>query len=188
MYGNKCFEKSMDNITIEGSCDCPMECNSISYSFSVVTTPFDPELLCRDDVNDYNFGKSDFLMKPFYKRKDPPQYERRLLKMMNNVSEEAMTYCKKNLKYRAEVIFKMATDSMSVTTMSRRLSLFDKMSAFGKYFLQLTMLCYFYVTGGTLGLFTGISILSMIEATFWIVRYLVKNSTMITKGKTCTMP
>ena len=127
----------MDNITIEGSCDCPMECNSISYSFSVVSTPFDPELLCRDDVNDYNIGngKSDFLMKPFYKRKAPPQFERRLLKMMNNISEDAMAYCKKNIKYRAEVIFKMATDSMSVTTMSRRLSFFDKMSAFGKEFL-----------------------------------------------------
>ena len=30
------------------------------------------------------------------------------------------------------------------------------------------------ITGGILGLFTGISILSMMEVGFWIVRYMVK--------------
>ena len=54
------------------------------------------------------------------------------MKIKNNVSEDAQEYCKKNLQYRAELIFKMATDSVSVTVMSQRLSFFDKMSAFGK--------------------------------------------------------
>ena len=77
-----------------------------------------------------------------------------------NVSKDPIDYCKKNLKYRAEVIFRLATDSLSVTVMSRRLSFFDKMSAFGKLMLKIIYCCEYYtfilrffvVTGGILGL------------------------------------
>ena len=43
-----------------------------------------------------------------------------------------MDNCKRNLQYRAEVVFKMASDSMSVTVISKRLTILDKMLAFGK--------------------------------------------------------
>ena len=116
-----CFEKSMKNIPTDWTCDCPVECNYISYSFSLVSTPFNPEELCpRDMVSE------DFLMKPFYQNR----VGRAMIKMKNNITE--IEYCKQHLKYRAEVIFRLATDSISVTVMSRRLSFFDKMSAFGE--------------------------------------------------------
>ena len=54
--------------------------------------------------------------------------------------------------------FRLATDTVSVTVRSRRLSFFDKLSGFG----------------GILGLFTGMSILSMVEVAFWILRYFVR--------------
>ena len=57
---------------------------------------------------------------------------RELNKFKNNVSEISLDeHCKKNLRFRAEVIFRLATDSMDVTVISRRLSFFDMMSAFG---------------------------------------------------------
>ena len=115
----------MDNVTIEDNCDCPMECNSISYSFTVVSTPFDAAEMCPSEMKKGNF------MKEFYKNKFPSQFIRRLAEFRNNISSDAVEYCKKNLNYRAEIIFKMATDSLSVTVMSRRLTFFDKMSAFG---------------------------------------------------------
>ena len=115
-----CFEKSMKNTPTDWTCDCPVECNYISYSFSLVSTPFNPEELCpRDMVSE------DFLMKPFYQNR----VGRAMIKMKNNITE--IEYCKQHLKYRAEVIFRLATDSIDVTVMSRRLSFFDKMSAFG---------------------------------------------------------
>ena len=116
-----CFEKSMKNTPTDWTCDCPVECNYISYSFSLVSTPFNPEELCpRDMVSE------DFLMKPFYQNR----VGRAMIKMKNNITE--IEYCKQHLKYRAEVIFRLATDSIDVTVMSRRLSFFDKMSAFGE--------------------------------------------------------
>ena len=141
IYGNLCFENMMDNATIEEYCHCPMECNSISYSFSLVSIPFAPEAACPPQKDGHNLNDDglfeaittqDFLMKPFYQSKSPPQFVRKLFNLKNNVSYDDMDYCKNHLNKRAEVIFKMATDSMSVTVMSRRLSFFDKMSAFGE--------------------------------------------------------
>ena len=129
IYGNKCFDDSMHNYfnTTKYNCLCPTECDSISYSYTTMSTPFDENELC-PSFSEYS---EDFLMKPFYDNKFPPQFIRKLMKLKNNVSDDAQEYCKKNLQYRAEVIFKMATDTMSVTVMSPRLSFFDKMSAFG---------------------------------------------------------
>ena len=64
-------------------------------------------------------------MKPFYDN----IFERTMIRMKYNMSN--VEYCKTQLKYRAEVTFRLATDSMSVTVMSRRLTFYDKMSAFG---------------------------------------------------------
>ena len=72
-------------------------------------------------------------MEPFYKNIFPPPFVRSMMKVKYNFSETAVENCKRNLQYRAEIIFRMATDSMPVTVMSRRLSFFDKMSAFGKH-------------------------------------------------------
>ena len=112
-----------------------MECNTISYSFSIVSTPFDPEELCQyifDGYMNFLWRAGDFLMRPFYENKYPPRLIRKLMKAKNNVSNDAMEYCKSNLQYRAVVTFQLATDSMSVTVMSQRLTFYDKMSAFGK--------------------------------------------------------
>ena len=130
-YGNKCFNDNMDNAAHEYNCDCPTECNTISYSFThIFSTPFDAEEFCPRTKGD-SFS-DDFLMKPFYENKFPPKFVRTLIKFKNNnISDDAVDYCKKNLQYRAVVIIRLATDSMSVTVMSPRLSFFDKMSAFG---------------------------------------------------------
>ena len=126
MYGNMCFEKTMENVTIEEACDCPMECNSISYSFSIVSSPFVAEIMCPSKS-----GKEQFLMRDFYENKSPPQFLRRIIEYKTNYSSQEANYCTRNIQYRAEVIFRLATNSMSVTVISRRLSFFDKMSAFG---------------------------------------------------------
>ena len=117
----------MRNTPKNWTCDCPMECTTISYSFSVVITKFNAEELCPDDAH------NEILMKPFKDAETPPKFIKELMKIKDNVTlvsdEEG---CENNLIYRAEVNFKLVTDTMPVTVMSRRLSFFDKMSAFGK--------------------------------------------------------
>ena len=76
------------------------------------------------------------MMKQFYEHKFPPQFIRKLIEVKDNVSSNATEYCKRNLEYRAEVIFRMATDSVTVTVMSSRLSFFDMMSSFGNTYLM----------------------------------------------------
>ena len=125
IYGNLCFEKYTKNAPSGMTCDCPMGCNELSYSFSFVSTRLDPDEVCTEN----GYGS---LMWSFYQNKYPPQHVRTLLKIKSNISDDAAEYCRKNLDYRAEVIFRMATDSMPVTVMSSRLSFFDKMSSFGK--------------------------------------------------------
>ena len=143
IYGNMCFENSMQNVSIELNCDCPLECDSISYSFSLVSTPFAAKEKCP-----MQSGSTDFAMKEFYDNAYPPQFVRKLMRMMNDkkltrmmnnnnsTSVQEGDVCKRNIQYRAEVIFRLATNTLSVTVMSRRLSFFDKLSSFGRKYVH----------------------------------------------------
>ena len=122
-----CFENTMQER--KNGCNCPMECSTVSYSFSLVSTKLNEKEMCQNLSKNGQFWTKQFEADA---HKDPPQFMRKLLKVRNNVSDDAKEYCRRNIKYRAEVIFRLATDSMSVTVMSSRLSFFDKMSAFGK--------------------------------------------------------
>ena len=103
-----------------------MECTTISYSFSVVITPFNPEELCPEDSH------YEYLMNPFKDLKYPLPFIRKLLEIKDNITFPGeVEECMNNLQNRAEVNIKLVTDTMPVTVMSRRLSFFDKMSAFG---------------------------------------------------------
>ena len=67
-------------------------------------------------------------MKPF-----PPTFIKRAREFMGESSiKTEYEHCKKFLPYRADVTFRLATDTVSVTVRSRRLSFFDKLSGFGK--------------------------------------------------------
>ena len=78
----------------------------------------------------------DFLMKEFYLRRFPPQLMRNMELFVYNSTADMQDICKKNVQYKAEVIFKLATNTMAVTVNSRRLSFFDKLSGFGKISLS----------------------------------------------------
>ena len=95
------------------------------------SNPFDPDEMCPKKLPAYAQ-----MMKEFYKHKFPPQFIRNLMMFKDNISADESENCKKNIQYRAEVTFQLATNEMPVTVISRRLSFFDKLSGFGKiYFL-----------------------------------------------------
>ena len=127
IYGNFCFETSMMDYKTGDNCDCPLECNSIKYQYNYYSSPFDFDIMCGQfDVDD------DFLMKEFQVNPMPPNLLRHMEKYVLNVTNDNEEICRTNLKYKAEVIFRLATDSMTVTVSSKRLSFFDKVSGFGK--------------------------------------------------------
>ena len=106
------------------NCQCPMECEYVRYSTYYVSTPFNPEELCSRQPNG--------LMEEFYSNKYPPQFVRKLEEFKRNISSDEKETCKRNIQYKAEVTFQLATNTISVTVISRRLSFFDKLSGFGK--------------------------------------------------------
>ena len=71
-------------------------------------------------------------MKEFYENMSPPKFIRKMEEIKNNLSSNDGAHCERSIQYRAEIMFRIATDSMSVTVMSKRLSFFDQLSAFGK--------------------------------------------------------
>ena len=70
-------------------------------------------------------------MKEYYKNVLPPQLLRRMKMFYTNISDGQQENCRRNVPYRAEVVFRLATDTMTVTVASKRLSFFDKLSSFG---------------------------------------------------------
>ena len=87
----------MTDYELEKNCNCPMQCESISYFYAYVSSPFDPEELCSKQQNG--------LMEEFYKNKYPPQFVRNLKKFKyqkQNVTSNALEICRKNVQYRAE--------------------------------------------------------------------------------------
>ena len=113
----------------KNSCNCPMECDSVSYFSYLVSSPFKPDELCPTKEPE------EGLMKEFYVHKNPPQLIRNLEFYTSNTSSQEQDYCKKNIQYRAEVNFQLATNTMSVTVITRRLSFFDKLSGFGNFLI-----------------------------------------------------
>ena len=69
----------------------------------------------------------------------PPMFISRARKFISNESSDLTELCKRLLPYRAEVTFRLATDTVSVTVRTRRLSFFDKLSAFGNLKHQPTL-------------------------------------------------
>ena len=127
MYAGLCFEESMKNFTLQKKCDCPLDCDSITYSYSLVSSPLKEDELCTSTQNSPTPLLRDFYEKPF-----PKLFIRQLRKYALNISADPFEICSKYLKYRAVVIFQLATNDVSVTITSRRLSFFDKLSGFGK--------------------------------------------------------
>ena len=116
----------MKNDTLEKNCNCPLDCNSISYSFSLVSSPLIEKEHCAKTPSD--------LLTEFYEKPFPKVFIRNVRKFTRNISSDPTEICKKYLKYRAVVILRLATNDVAVTVTSRRLSFFDKISGFGEKF------------------------------------------------------
>ena len=103
----------------------------MSYSYSIVSTPINPVEQC-PNFKKKKFQKMKSIFKEFYIKPSPPMFIQRVRSLLNiTTTSDLGELCKRLLPYRAEVTFRMATDTVSVTVRSKRLTFFDKLSAFG---------------------------------------------------------
>ena len=117
----------MEDEHYEKNCNCPMNCNRITYSFSYSSDRFENEEICLAKAN----TKNNFLMKEFYKNPFPSNFIRNLRMFNKNETADEKAICKRNSQYRAKITFRLATDFETTTVKTRRLSFFDMLSGFG---------------------------------------------------------
>ena len=108
-----------------------MDCDSVSYSYSIISIPINPVEQC-PKLKKRKFNKMKSIFKQFYINPSPPKFIQNVRSFIYNTSSDEAELCKRLLPFRAEVTFRMATDTVSVTVRSKRLTFFDKLSAFGK--------------------------------------------------------
>ena len=131
MRGYRCFETSLANVSASHNCNCPIDCDSVSYSYSIVSIPINPVAQCPSFRRSKSW-KLKSIFKEFYIKPSPPMFIQRVRSFLNiTATSDEAELCKRLLPYRAEVTFRMATDTVSVTVRSKRLTFFDKLSAFG---------------------------------------------------------
>ena len=124
----------------------------------------------------YNYLKAKEWIDDRLGRKPNKTFERWTLGTNDhyNIDDEL---CQKITNHMAVVSVVFNQDTYVRTKTSLRVSFSDKLAAFGKSISSRRMITYLlqnisFLVGGTLGLFTGMSILSMIEAAYWFLRLL----------------
>ena len=127
-FGIYCFEQVLLLMKSNQSCVCPPSCDAVTYSYFSSAKWLDPKLLCpRKNIKENNiffsFYGSDVLPKKFV-----GWYN----KIVNKKELDNYENCRKNIKYRALVNFRLAGELVSRTTQDLRHSLADKISNFGE--------------------------------------------------------
>ena len=124
----------------------------------------------------YNYLKAKEWIDDRLGRKPNKTFERWTLGTNDhyNIDDEL---CQKITNHMAVVSVVFNQDTYVRTKTSLRVSFSDKLAAFGKSISSRRMITYLlqnisFLVGGTLGLFNGMSILSMIEAAYWFLRLL----------------
>ena len=106
IYGNICFKDIFEKGGQNKSCDCPRECDSISYSYSLVSTPFDKKVLCSESKNN-----PQPLMGEFYEHPFPNSFVTKLrFFTQNNVSDDPNVICEKNIQNRQKYLIGITSD------------------------------------------------------------------------------
>ena len=97
-----------------------------------------------------------------------------------NATEAEMDFCMDLVKNDlVEVTVMFERPEFIRTSTSKRVSFPDQLGAFGNKYSMLCMSSnlerFFTLLGRTLGLFTGMSLLSMVEMLFWIVKCFINS-------------
>ena len=168
-----CIDEVLSNATIEDQCykNCPVDCTMMRYSKVSTAKPLDIERICTkkwkkeslEHMLQNALGGDD---------SDPSKFIRNYQQIAygKDISDEDI--CMENLQRIAIVRLSIEDRLVQSIKRSRRVRITDHFSNIGKkYFIFMTKLSKAYsISGGTLGLFCGISIISVFEVLFWSCR------------------
>ena len=168
--GAYCFEEVMAETEIIQNCDCPFDCDTTRYSYSVSSTKLDTDMICKKAISE----TFDYYASPIYAR--PAKFMRNYEQTENSEKDTGDdAICKENVRNIAVAQFQLAGQIVTQIKRDIRVTFADNVSNFGtgqmlNFCCSLANATVF--SGGTIGLFTGMSILSIFEVFFWIIRIL----------------
>ncbi len=137
----------MANVSARSNCNCPKDCDSNYYTYSVSSTKLEIEKECQSLAS--SLSKQEF--------SEPRMLMRNFETMVLGIDTGSFEICKRALETMAYVKFQLSGENIMHFKRELRVTLADKVASFG----------------GTVGLFTGMSILSFCEIIFWVLRALL---------------
>ena len=148
------FEATMADPTLVEQCQeqCPMECTKTLYTAVVTSQPLSIDNMCYGQE-----GQPYFPMGNFTEETIPRGILRTFEKMVLGKDVSRYGLCRAALKRIALVRINLASKVVTRITRNKRVTITGHIANIG----------------GTLGLFTGISIMSMFELLFWACRLLI---------------
>ena len=196
-YGMNCFNQKMKDTQSESDGRCLPSCHQLQFTYSEVIEKRDPIAICKVDHKQealYKTYKNEFepnLAQELYRNKFSELLHKYhivnnwLNAKSSNISALQALDEKAIMKEMCEDLVMNNIAKVSVfyekkkyvkTLTNKRVTLTDKLGTFGKseYVLYTSLLQESVFLGGTLGLFTGMSFLSMIEIVFWFIKSVQK--------------
>ena len=173
---DKCAEDVLADTNIEDKCyeDCPVDCTLVRYSKVATTSPINLERICKTD---WKRGKEDDILEHALQETlggdgaEPPKFIRNYQQLVFGKDVGKDVLCMENLKNVAIVRLSVEDRLVQSIKRSRRVRITDHFSNIGECFIDYSktdLICF--ILGGTLGLFCGISIISVFEIIFWCCR------------------
>lgn len=160
LKGNQCFEQALasyeDDLTDRQECDCLNDCEMVHFFSTLQRQPSDgldaATRWFKRDGNHVSGILANYLMDPeniFNSR-----LAKNLTKLANNLTSDA-DLAQKRFKDDITILnFFFDTPIITEITLDLKTSIFDMISAIG----------------GTLGLFTGISVITLVEVLYWAAK------------------
>ena len=151
------------------------------YSYSVETKSLDIKAICSSKVLKYDTenGKDQWKNEFVSNFGLPLNIIRRFQKISGQVDVSEEKICERYMEAGIAVVkFQLADPNVLILKKQLRSTVGEQFSSVGMTFLFVSSLhiflafnCYSYLhTGGTMGLFTGMSVISIFEFIFWMLR------------------
>lgn len=162
--GNSCVQNSLniytDDLTDRQECDCRSDCGGIHFFatekqrvYDNGNTQADPKVYFHNNGNGKSSGMlENYLEDPGFVFTDEMTSNLTQLMYGKNRSQLAMDRFKNDITI---LNFFFDTPIITRITLKMRINIFDQISAIG----------------GTLGLFTGVSLITFVEVIYWLIRF-----------------
>lgn len=160
--GNECFrsqmEKYKDSLTDRTECDCRNDCEMVHFFATLQREPFSTNVAERRLLfdRDSSSGRlANYLLDPGNVFTD--DLSRNVSKMVHGLDTDAELAEERFRRDVAVLNFFFDTPIITQIRLELRTTIFDMISA----------------VGGTLGLFTGVSVITFIEIFWWLVQFCI---------------